>query len=148
MFSDEDIKEILNKYKLVAVVGLSRNPSKDSHDVADYLQSVGYRIIPINPVAKQILGEISYGSLLDLPKELKREIEIVNIFRPSESVPQIVDESIELKKEFGTPKVIWMQLGIINEKAAEKAMSVGMKIVMDRCMKVEHYRLFQERVKE
>ena len=148
MFDDEDIRNILNKYKLVAVVGLSRNPAKDSYEVATYLQKVGYRIIPINPVAKEILGEESYGSLLDLPEELKKKIEIVNIFRPPESVPQIVDEAIELKKQFGVPNVIWMQIGITHEKAAERAMSVGIQIVMDRCMKIEHRKLFSRCDKE
>lgn len=141
MLNDEIIKKILSNNKLIVVVGLSRNPSKDSHDVAAYLQHVGYRIIPVNPVAKEILGETSYGSLLDIPEELKKKIEIVNIFRPSEVVLQIVDEAIELKNEFGTPKVIWMQLGIVHEKAAENARSVGIKVVMDRCLKVEHWRL-------
>ncbi len=148
MIGDDDIRKILSKYKLVAVVGLSRNPTKDSYDVAAYLQKVGYTIIPVNPFANEILGEISYDSLLDLSEELKEKIEIVNIFRPSEAVPQIVNEAIELKKEFGTPKVIWMQLGINHEDAAERAKLVSMQVVMGRCMKVEHWRLFSKCVKE
>jgi len=128
----------------VAVVGLSRNPAKASYRVANYLQSVGYRIIPVNPFVDEILGEKSYKSLLDVPEA----IEIVDIFRPSEDVPSIVEEAIKLKNRLGTPKVIWMQLGIVNEEAARRAKAAGFKVVMDRCMMVEHRRLSMEDVLE
>ena len=141
MISDEEIREILSRYTTVSVVGLSRNPSKDSYEVAEYLQSRGYRIVPINPVADEILGEKSYGSLLELPEELKRSVEIVDLFRPAEAVPPFVEDAIKLREEYGAPEVIWMQLGIVNEEAAEKARNAGMTVVMDRCMKVEHCRL-------
>jgi predicted CoA-binding protein len=141
LVSDDDIREILRRYTTVAVVGLSRNPSKDSYEVAEYLKNRGYRIVPINPVADEILGERSYGSLLDLPEELKRSVEIVVLFRPSEAVPPFVEDAIRLRDEYGGPDVIWMQLGIVNEEAAEKARNAGMTVVMDKCIKVEHQRL-------
>jgi hypothetical protein len=140
--SKEEIKLILKNYRAVAVVGLSRNPAKYSYGVAKYLQSVGYRVIPVNPFADEILGEQCYKSLLDVPET----IEVVDIFRPSEDVPAIVEEAIELKNRLGNPKVIWMQLGIINEHAAKRAKEAGFTVVMDRCMMVEHRRLSMEGV--
>lgn len=140
--SQEEIKSVLESYRTVAVVGLSRNPAKASYRVANYLQSVGYRIIPVNPFVDEILGEKSYKSLLDVPEA----IEIVDIFRPSEDVPSIVEEAIKLKNRLGTPKVIWMQLGIVNEEAARRAKAAGFKVVMNRCMMVEHRRLSMENV--
>jgi predicted CoA-binding protein len=133
----EEINSVLNNHKTVAVVGLSRDPTKASHRVARYLQSAGYRIIPINPFADEILGEKAYNTLLDVPET----VEIVDIFRPSEDVPPIVEEAIQLKKKLGTPNVIWMQLGIVNEEAAERARKAGFTVVMNRCIMVEHRRL-------
>jgi len=121
----------------VAVVGLSRDPDKASYRVAQYLQSVGYRIIPVNPFVDEVLGEKSFKSLLDVPEA----IEVVDIFRPSEAVPAIVEEAIQLKNRVGTPKVVWMQLGIVNEEAARRAKESGFTVVMDRCMMMEHKRL-------
>ena len=138
--ADETIKEILESHKTVAVVGLSRNPTKDSYMVAEYLQKAGYVIVPINPVAEEILGEKSYGSLLELPDDLKRSVEIVALFRPSEAVLPFVEDAIKLREKYGAPHVVWMQLGIVNEEAAEKARAAGMRVVMNRCMKVEHTR--------
>lgn len=135
--SQEEIRSVLKSCRTVAAVGLSRNPDKDSYRVAHYLQSVGYRIIPVNPFANEILGEKCYNSLLDIPET----IEIVDIFRPSEDVPPIVEEAIEIKKKRGTPNVVWMQLGIVNEEAARQAREAGFTVVMNRCMMVEHRRL-------
>ncbi len=135
--SAEETRSVLEKYKTIAVVGLSTNPAKDSHRVAKYLKTEGYRIIPINPFAEVILGEECYKSLLDVPET----IEIVDIFRPAKDVPPIVDQAIELKEKLGNPHVIWMQLGIVNEKAAARARSAGLTVVMDRCMMSEHKRL-------
>lgn len=132
--SNEEIKSVLNNYKTVAVVGLSRDLTKASHRVASYLQSAGYRVIPINPFADEILGEKAYNTLLDVPEN----VEIVDIFRPSEDVPPIVEEAIQLKKKRGTPNVIWMQLGIVNEEAAKRAREAGFTVVMNRCIMVEH----------
>jgi predicted CoA-binding protein len=137
--SQATIKSILESYRTVAVVGLSRDPAKASHRVAKYLQSMGYRIIPVNPFVDQVLGEKSYKSLLDVPET----IEVVDIFRPAEDVPPIVEEAIQLKNRAGSPKVIWMQLGIVNEEAARRAREAGFTVVMDRCMMREHKRLQQ-----
>jgi len=134
-----DMENILN-LKNIAVVGCSRNEAKDAHRIPKYLKEHGYRIIPINPFSEEILGEKCYPSLLEMPEDLKRTVDIVNIFRPSDDVPPIVDQAVKLKEEFGTPKVIWMQLGIVNEEAAEKARDTGIAVVMDRCMKIEHMR--------
>lgn len=140
MSEEETIRHILESFRTVAVVGLSRDPAKPSHAVAKYLQSTGYRIIPINPFCDQILGEKCYKSLLDVPEA----IEVVDIFRPSEDAPAIVDEAIALRNRLGTPKVIWMQLGIVNEEAARRAEESGLTVVMDRCMQMEHKRLGME----
>jgi predicted CoA-binding protein len=135
--SVEEIKSILENYKTIAVVGLSKDPAKDSYRVAKYLKAKGYRIIPVNPFADVILEEKCYKSLLDIPET----IEIVDIFRPAEDVPPIVDQAIELKKKLGNPHVIWMQLGIVNEEAAKRARDAGLTVVMNKCMMVEHKRL-------
>ena len=135
--SAEEIRSILENYRTIAVVGLSTNPTKDSHRVAKYLKTEGYRIIPINPFAEVILGEECYKSLLDVPEI----IEIVDIFRPAKDVPPIVNQAIELRKKLGNPRVIWMQLGIVNEKATRRARNVGLTVVMDRCTITEHKRL-------
>ena len=129
------------KLNTIAVVGLSKDPSRPSHDVALYLKSHGYRIVPINPTVDEVLGEKAYKSLLDLPEQLKREIDVVDIFRRAEDVPSIIQEAIQLHKTFGKPEAIWMQLGIVNEDAAAKAKEAGLFVVMDRCMKIEHARL-------
>lgn len=138
----DDVKEILTKYKTVAVVGISRDPSKDSHRVAEYLQSQGFRIIPVNPTADEVLGAKSYESLLEMPAEIQRTIEIVDIFRPSADVPPIVEQAVKLKERYDKPYVVWMQLGIINEGAAETAREAGITVIMNRCMMQEHKKLF------
>jgi predicted CoA-binding protein len=132
------MKEILAKYKTVAVVGLSRDPSKDSYRVAEYLKNHGYHIVPVNPTAEEILGERSYKSLLDMPAEVQKSLEIVDVFRPSGEVMPIVEQAVQLKKMYGVPFVVWMQLGIINEEAAEKARKAGLRVVMDKCMMQQH----------
>ena len=139
--SQNEIKEILTKYKTVAVVGLSRELGKDSHRVSAYLKNHGFRIIPVNPFADEVIGEKSYKSLLDIPSEIQKTIEVVDIFRPSKDVPLIVEQAIKLKTMYGKPYVVWMQLGIVNEQAAEAAEKAGLIVVMDRCMMIEHKRL-------
>ena len=139
--SQSQIKEILKKYKVIAVVGLSKEPGKDSHRVSAYLKQHGYRIIPVNPFADEILGEKSYPSLLDIPPEIQKTIEIVDIFRPSKDVPPIVEQAVKLKETNGKPFVVWMQLGIVNEEAAEVAKRAGLIVVMDKCLMIEHHNL-------
>jgi predicted CoA-binding protein len=135
------IREILTRYKTVAVVGLSREPGKDSHRVSAYLKKHGFHIIPVNPFADEVLDEKSYKSLLDIPTEIQKTIEIVDVFRPSKDVPLIVEQAIKLKAMYGKPHVVWMQLGIVNEQAAEAAEKAGLIVVMDKCMMIEHRRV-------
>jgi predicted CoA-binding protein len=137
-----EIKEILTKYKTIAVVGLSREPDKDSHKVSTYLKKHGFRIIPVNPFADEVLGEKSYKSLLDIPPEVQKNIDVVDIFRPSKDVPPIVEQAVKLKEMHGKPHAVWMQLGIVNEQAAEVAKKAGLTVVMDKCMMVEYKRFF------
>lgn len=139
MQSEDDgrITRILSS-KTIAVVGLSKDPSRPSYDVARYLRSHGYRIVPVNPTVDNVLGEKSYGSLIDLPEAVRREIDVVDIFRRAEDVPPIIDQAIELHRLYGRPRAVWMQLGIVNEAAAKKARESGLEVVMDRCMKIEH----------
>jgi predicted CoA-binding protein len=140
--SQNEIREILTKYKTIAVVGLSRDPDKDSYRVSAYLKKHGFRIIPVNPFADEILGEKSYKSLLDIPAEIQKTIEIVDIFRPAKDVPPIVEQAVKLKEAHGKPSVVWMQLGIVNEQAAETAKKAGLTVIIDKCMMVEHKRFF------
>ena len=124
------------------MVGLSREPDKDSYRVSAYLKEHGFRIIPVNPFAHEVLGEKSYKSLLDIPAEIQKNIEIVDIFRPAKDVPPIVEQAIKLKEKHGKPYVVWMQLGIVNAQAAETARKAGLTVVVDKCMMQKHRRLF------
>ena len=142
--NQNELKEILTRYRTVAVIGLSREPSKDSYRVTAYLKKHGFRIIPVNPFADEVLGEKSYKSLLDIPPEIQKTVEVVDVFRPAKDVPPIVEQAIKLKKLFGKPFVVWMQLGIVNEQAAEEARKAGLIVVMDKCMTVEHQHLFSD----
>ena len=139
--SQDQIREILRKAKTIAVVGLSRESEKDSHRVSVYLQQHGYRIIPVNPFADELLGEKSYKSLLDIPVEIQKTIDIVDIFRKPENVPPIIEQAIQDKTKLGRSFAVWMQLGIVNEQGAEAARQAGLVVVMDKCLKVEHQRL-------
>ncbi|MER3438752.1 MAG: CoA-binding protein [Chloroflexota bacterium] len=126
---------ILTTYKTIAMVGLSDDPYRPSHFAAIYMQSWGYDIIPVNPrlAGKTILGQPVYATLRDIP----RPVEIVDIFRRAEDVPPIVEEAIAIGA-----KVVWMQLGIVNEEAARRAREAGLDVVMNRCVKIEHARFF------
>ncbi len=128
-----DRLRILERYKRIAMVGLSSNPFRPSHFAAIYLLAEGYDVIPVNPHEKQILGKTCYPSLRDVPGP----IEVVDIFREPSAVPAVVEQAIEVGA-----KVIWMQLGVIHESAAERARQAGLEVVMDRCMKIEHARFF------
>lgn len=124
----DEIQRILKSSKTIAVVGLSDNPERVSHSVSKEMQKRGYRIIPVNPNATTILGERSYASL----KDIDVPVDIVNVFRRSEHTPPIAKEAVEIGA-----KVLWLQLGIVNEEAAEIAQNGGLTVIMDRCIKVE-----------
>lgn len=130
----DPIAELLKRSKTIAVVGLSANPLRPSHGVSAYLQSHGYRIIPVNPNIAECLGQKAYPSLLDVPDK----IDIVDIFRRSEFVEAVVDQAIQLKVP-----AIWMQEDVIHERAAEKARKAGIFVVMDRCILKEHRARFR-----
>ena len=135
----DEVKSIL-KYKNVVVVGLSKDPSRPSYQVAKYLKENGFRIIPVNPQVDEVLNEKCYPSLLELPENLKKSLEVVDIFQRSNDVLPIVEQAVEMKHKYGKPLAIWMQLGIINEEAAGKAKEAGLKVVMNKCMKQEYER--------
>ncbi len=132
MDRDADLKEILLSAKTIASVGLSSNPNKESYRIASYLKEQGYRVIPVNPTASEIMGETSYPDLQSVPEK----IDVVQVFRKPEDVPPVVDDAIQ-----AGAKVIWMQEGIVHEEAAEKARQAGLQVVMDTCMRVAHRRL-------
>ena len=125
----DPITNILRQSKTIAVVGLSNSPLRPSHGVSAYMQSQGYRIIPVNPQIKGSLGEKAYASLLDVPEK----IDIVNIFRRPEFVEAVVDQAIQLKVP-----AVWMQEEVVNQAAANKARDAGIFVVMDRCILKEH----------
>jgi predicted CoA-binding protein len=139
--SQNQIKDILEKNITIAVVGLSKDPEKISYKVSVYMQQHGYRIVPVNPFVDYVLGEKCYNSLLNIPIEIQRTIDIVDIFRKTEDVPPIVEQAIQLKAAVGRPCGVWMQFGIVNENAAEAARHAGFIVVMDKCLMSEHQRL-------
>jgi predicted CoA-binding protein len=127
-----DQSDILRRYKTIAVVGLSDNPMRPSHGVAEYMQHQGYRIIPVNPGHSHILGEKAYRTLEDIPEP----VDIVNVFRRSEMIPPIVDSAIAIGA-----KVVWMQEGVEHAAAAEKARAAGLEVIEDTCILKEHRRM-------
>jgi predicted CoA-binding protein len=127
----DPILEILKKYKTIAVLGLSSNPARPSYGVTEYMQSAGYRIIPVNPNETEVLGEKSYARLEDVPEK----IEIVDVFRRAEHMPAVVESALRVGA-----KVFWMQLGIEHAAAAERARAAGLIVVEDACILVEHRR--------
>jgi predicted CoA-binding protein len=132
MNSDEVMKEILLSIKTIASVGVSSNMEKDSYWIASYLKDHGYRIMPVNPTAEEILGEKVYATLSAIPDK----VDVVQVFRKPEDVPPVVDEAIKIGA-----KVVWMQEGIVHEEAAQKARAAGLQVVMDACMRATHRRL-------
>ena len=130
--NDDDLRQILTTTRTIATVGLSSNPAKDSYSVAAYLKSQGYRMIPVNPAATEILGEKVYPDLLAIPET----IDVVQIFRPSSDVPPIVEQAIQIGA-----KVVWMQVGISHPEAARTAERAGLQVVMNLCMRATHIRL-------
>jgi uncharacterized protein len=125
----DPVTELLKRARVIAVVGLSDNPMRPSYGVTAYMQSQGYRIVPVNPQLESCLGEKAYPTLLEVPEK----IDIVNIFRRPEFVEEVVDQAIQLKVP-----AIWMQEDVVHEKAAEKARSAGIFVVMDRCILKDH----------
>jgi len=132
MNNDQVMKDILLSTKTIASVGLSSNPAKESYGIVRYLKSQGYHIIPVNPTATEIMWEKSYPDLESIPEQ----IDVVQVFRKSKDVPPIVDSAIKVGA-----KVVWMQEGIINEEAAQKAREAGLQVIMDACMRATHQRL-------
>lgn len=130
--SQGEISDILRTYKTIAIIGMSKNPEKDAYRIPEYLMRHGYKVIPVNPTADEILGQKSYKRLIDV----QGEVDIVDVFRPSEDIPNYVSDVIQKR-----PKVFWEQLGIHNAEAEEKIASVGIKVVYDRCMFQEHRKI-------
>jgi predicted CoA-binding protein len=126
-------RRILERYRRIAMVGLSTNPFRPSHFAAIYLMAEGYEVTPVNPRETQVLGRPSYPTLIEVPDP----IEIVDIFREPAAVPEIVEQAIARRAQ-----VVWMQLGVIHEEAAQRARDAGLEVVMDRCIKIEHARFY------
>jgi hypothetical protein len=135
--NDTQMATLLRETKTIAVVGLSSNPTRPSFGVSEYLQNQGYRIIPVNPRETEVLGEKCYASLLDIPEF----IDIVDVFRRPENVPEVVDETIKKGA-----RCIWLQEGVVNDQAAAKAEAAGIPVVMDLCILKEHRRLARARL--
>lgn len=132
--TDRELRQILETAKTIAVVGLSDKPDLESYGVAQYLQRNGYRVIPVNPMVESVLGEKSYAAVADIPVP----VDVVDVFRKPEAVGPVVDDAIA-----AGASVVWLQLGIRNDAAAEKAEAAGLQVVQDRCMKIEHGRLMK-----
>ena len=131
--SDQEVTRLLTDATTIAVVGASSNPDKESHGIMQKLQRTGYRVIPVNPRYPEILGEKCYPSVREVPEK----IDIVDVFRKSADVLPIAEDAIAVRA-----KVLWQQLGVRNEAAAARARAAGLEAVMDRCVKIEHGRLF------
>jgi len=131
--TDSTFREIL-EYETIAVVGCSTTPGKAAHDIPRYLLDQGYNVIPVNPFAEEVFGLTAHDSISDV----RDEVEVVDVFRPSDEVPGIVEEVLDREDV----KALWLQLDIRNDEAAERARDAGLDVVQDRCIKVEHQRLF------
>jgi len=134
--ADSNAKEILRKYRTIAVVGCSRDPEKAAYQIPKYMKEHGYKVIPVNPSDGIILGEKAYGSLLDLDIPF----DIVDVFRPSNEAVEVVKQAIKKKA-----KAVWLQLGIVNEEAAKLAKENGLEFVMDKCIMVEHKNMLKDK---
>lgn len=136
--TDAEIRRILQETKVIAVVGISPKPDRPSHEVAQFLQDRGYRIVPVNPgiAGQTLLGETVYPDLAAIPADAK--VDLVDVFRASDAVPGVVDDALA---HLPDAKTIWMQLGVTHEPAAEKARAAGKQVIMDHCIKIEYRRL-------
>lgn len=128
--------EVMKKSRIIAVVGASKNPEKDAHSVPLFLKNHGYTIVPVNPTATEILGEKSYPDLLSIPPDIASMVDVVEVFRPSEELPQIASALVELSKKSGKQYVFWAQLGLESDEAKRILDKAGLPYVMDACMKV------------
>jgi predicted CoA-binding protein len=136
--STVDPGEVMKKYKVIAVVGASKNPEKDANTVPAYLHEKGYTVIPVNPTADLINGLKAYPSLSAIPEQLARQVDVVDVFRPSEEFPEVARQLVEMKKKTGRPFVFWGQLGLESDEAKEILAEGKVEYVMDRCMRTEH----------
>jgi len=130
--------EALRKYKVIAVVGASKNPDKEAFTVPAYLRHHGYSIVPVNPTTDVVDGLKSYPSLADIPVELARTVDVVEVFRPSEELPEVARQVVKMKERTGRPFVFWGQLGLENDDAKRILEEAKIDYVMDKCMRVEH----------
>ena len=136
-----NIKQIFENTSNIAVIGLSKNELRDSHQVSVYMKNAGYNIIPINPTIDSVMGLKSYNSLKNIPEDVLKNIELVNVFRKSEFVKEIVDEVIEINKKYGRIHTIWMQLGIFYDELDRISKDNKLNIITNKCIKIEHGRL-------
>ena len=141
-----DPREAITKYRVVAVVGASKSPEKDAYSVPAYLQSHGYTVVPVNPTADIIRGVKAYPSLAEIPEDTAKKVEVVDVFRPSEELPQVARQVADMKERTGRPFVFWGQLGLESEEAKEILAKAGVEYVMDRCIRTEHKILGSSRV--
>lgn len=137
--TDDDGLRRLLELDTIAVVGCSTTEGKPAHDVPAYLAAHGYELVPVNPFADEVLGRTAYDSLAEIPEPI--EVDVVEVFRPSEETPGVVDQAVERRREHGDIVAVWLQLDIRNDEAAARAEDAGLQYVQDRCMKVEHERL-------
>ena len=136
-----NIKQIFENTSNIAVIGLSKNELRDSHQVSVYMKNAGYNIIPINPTIDSVMGVKSHNSLKNIPEDVLKNIELVNVFRKSEFVKEIVDEVIEINKKYGRIHTIWMQLGIFYDESDRISEDNKLNIITNKCIKIEHGRL-------
>jgi hypothetical protein len=130
--------EVMKRSKVIAVVGASKNPEKEAHSIPQYLKDNGYRIIPINPTATEIFGEKTFPDLLSLPSDVATQVEVIEVFRPSDELPDVARQVVELSKRYGKQYVFWAQAGLENDQAKKILSESGIPYVMDACMRVVH----------
>jgi predicted CoA-binding protein len=130
--------EVMRKYRVIAVVGASKNPEKEAFTVPAYLRQHGYTIIPVNPTTAEVNGQKSYPSLADIPEDMAEKVDVVEVFRPSDELPEVARQVARMKQRTGRPFVFWGQLGLENEEAKRILTDAKVEYVMNRCMRVEH----------
>ena len=129
---------VLNKYKIIAVVGASKDPAKDANSVPLYMKQHGYKIIPINPTTDRIVDEKTYPNLAALPSDVAKTVEVVDVFRPSDQLPEVARQVVEMKQRYGKPNVFWAQLGLQNDEAKKILSDAKIDYVMDNCLRRAH----------